>query len=159
MKSKIALFGLSANPPTGDSGHRGIIKALHDSKIFDEIVIIPVFRHMFPEKHAQMQPYEHRYHMCHINFNGISKPGDKCKIYVSDFEKILFLQMADQLKNTDPSYFDEDGNLLKPFQMGTMELVEGLQQKYPKSDYTLHWVLGADTFKDMMVGKWTRAEE
>lgn len=155
-KRKIALFGLSANPPTGNSGHRGIIKSIYEKKLFDEIVIIPVYRHMFPEKHAAMQPFEHRFNMCKINFSGIAEANDPCKIYVSDFERTLFLQMAKER----PSHFDEKGELIKPFQLGTMELIEALQRdKYPSKECSLHWILGSDTFRDMMNGKWTRTEE
>ena len=67
---KICLFGTSANPPTGQQGHGGIVRALSDlcmstainadaSNIgekgdegslplcFDEIRVVPVYRHMF----------------------------------------------------------------------------------------------------------------
>ena len=59
MKSKkrqICLFGLSANPPTGKSGHVGIVSYLSEIKSgddesetrrFDEIRVLPVYKHMY----------------------------------------------------------------------------------------------------------------
>jgi len=47
MKRKVCLFGLSANPPTGESGHLGIIRHLATQHDFDEIRVLPVYSHMF----------------------------------------------------------------------------------------------------------------
>lgn len=54
---RVCLFGLSANPPTGNGGHVGIVKALsalplhpqqeNSQEKFDEIRVLPVYRHMF----------------------------------------------------------------------------------------------------------------
>jgi hypothetical protein len=61
---KVCLFGTSANPPTGINGHGGIISTLasltlksnddgglkkEDSQSlqFDEIRVLPVYKHMF----------------------------------------------------------------------------------------------------------------
>ncbi len=47
----VCLFGTSANPPTGDGGHVGIVRALEalsrDELLFDEIRILPVYHHPF----------------------------------------------------------------------------------------------------------------
>ena len=54
---RVCLFGLSANPPTGNGGHIGIVKALSALRLhpqqensrekFDEIRVLPVYKHMF----------------------------------------------------------------------------------------------------------------
>jgi len=52
---RVCLFGLSGDPPTGHGGHLGIVRALQrmtkddDSQTwaFDEIRILPVYRHTF----------------------------------------------------------------------------------------------------------------
>lgn len=55
-RRRICLFGLSADPPTGEGGHVGIAKALatlrseddNDEKwAFDEVRVLPVYRHTF----------------------------------------------------------------------------------------------------------------
>ena len=47
MKTKhVCLFGTSANPPTNECGHLGIIQHL-ETMDFDEIWVLPVYSHMF----------------------------------------------------------------------------------------------------------------
>jgi nicotinic acid mononucleotide adenylyltransferase len=46
-KMNVCLFGLSGDPPTGRSGHMGIVNAVTEMNFFDEIWIIPVYRHMY----------------------------------------------------------------------------------------------------------------
>ena len=50
MSRRICVFGTSADPPTGQSGHVGIVRHLQQSGLFDEILVVPVFRHMFASK-------------------------------------------------------------------------------------------------------------
>jgi nicotinic acid mononucleotide adenylyltransferase len=159
MKKKVALFGLSANPPTGDTGHRGIVKALHDKQIFDEILILPVYKHMYPEKDRILEPFEDRMNMCYLNFHGMSGQGSRCLVTVSDFEKVIYQHLEKEIRQKDPSSFNENGTLQKPLQVGTMEIMEGLQQQlYPPSLYSIHLILGSDAYRDIMNGKWTRTE-
>jgi hypothetical protein len=45
---RVILFGLSADPPTGNGGHAGIIKALLKvNELADEIRVLPVYRHPY----------------------------------------------------------------------------------------------------------------
>lgn len=53
---RVCLFGTSANPPTGEGGHAGIIKHLasytwtsgkNEQQSFDEVRVLPVYKHMF----------------------------------------------------------------------------------------------------------------
>lgn len=46
-RTKICLFGLSADPPTGYGGHVGIVQALKQMEEWDEIWVLPVYRHTF----------------------------------------------------------------------------------------------------------------
>lgn len=46
-KKSICLFGLSADPPTGYGGHVGIVQTLQQQNQWDEIWVIPVYRHTF----------------------------------------------------------------------------------------------------------------
>jgi nicotinic acid mononucleotide adenylyltransferase len=47
FNKKICLFGLSADPPTGYGGHVGIVQALKQMGEWDEIWVLPVYRHTF----------------------------------------------------------------------------------------------------------------
>jgi ATP-binding cassette subfamily B (MDR/TAP) protein 1 len=46
-RKKVCLFGLSADPPTGTGGHVGIVQKLASLPNFDEIRVLPVYRHTF----------------------------------------------------------------------------------------------------------------
>ena len=61
---RICLFGTSANPPTGASGHSGVIRALVELQRFDEVRILPVYRHTFSSKRHQLLGFDHRVAMC-----------------------------------------------------------------------------------------------
>lgn len=47
VRKRVCLFGTSADPPTGHGGHLGIVKHLVSMKQFDEVRVLPVYRHMF----------------------------------------------------------------------------------------------------------------
>ena len=53
QRKQVCLFGLSADPPTGEGGHVGIAKALSQlresdgSFTFDQVRVLPVYRHTF----------------------------------------------------------------------------------------------------------------
>jgi len=49
-RKQVCLFGLSADPPTGQGGHLGIVQHLV-SMGFDEVRILPVYRHMYGVSH------------------------------------------------------------------------------------------------------------
>jgi nicotinic acid mononucleotide adenylyltransferase len=46
-KKLICLFGLSADPPTGYGGHVGIAQTLQQQERWDEVWVMPVYRHTF----------------------------------------------------------------------------------------------------------------
>ena len=84
LKKKVLLFGLSGNPPTGDSGHRGIVKAIKNLHSYDEIWILPVYEHTFNSK-KNLLPFEIRMRLCELNFKDLTN----CKVL--SIEKDLFL--------------------------------------------------------------------
>ena len=65
-RRQVCLFGTSANPPTGLGGHMGVVQALVDLQQFDEILVLPVYRHMFDMKRSQLVSYDHRVEMCRL---------------------------------------------------------------------------------------------
>lgn len=46
-RRSVCLFGLSADPPTGQQGHLGIVQALQQLNEWDEIWVLPVYRHTY----------------------------------------------------------------------------------------------------------------
>jgi nicotinate-nucleotide adenylyltransferase len=74
---RIALFGGSFNPP--HLGHIAIVKDLLASKKFDELWVIPSFKHPFGKELAS---FEDRITMCHLLYDPL---GPKVKI--SEVEK------------------------------------------------------------------------
>ncbi len=50
-RRRVCLFGTSADPPTGEGGHLGIVRHLASSSSpscdFDEVRVLPVYRHMY----------------------------------------------------------------------------------------------------------------
>jgi nicotinic acid mononucleotide adenylyltransferase len=78
VPKRICLFGTSANPPTGIGGHAGIVKALVGLRKFDEVRVLPVYRHTFASKRDQLLGFDHRIAMCELAMEGISSsPGGK----------------------------------------------------------------------------------
>lgn len=148
----IAIFGLSANPPTGDTGHRGIIKYLcsrvnHDgSSFFDEIIILPVYQHMFSLKRNLIE-FDHRFNMCKLNFDGISQQiHSTTRITISDLERELYCKKLQECEN-------------KECRVGTIDILECLQNIYPNDLFQIHLILGMDTFCDLMRNKWMRSRD
>lgn len=72
-RKRVCLFGLSADPPTGDCGHRGIVSHLANMDKFDEIRVLPVYNHMLTSKRGKQIAFDHRVNMCRISFGDIPK--------------------------------------------------------------------------------------
>jgi nicotinic acid mononucleotide adenylyltransferase len=85
-RRQVCLFGTSANPPTGDGGHVGIVQSLSELQRFDEIRILPVYRHTFAGK-RDLVSYEHRMNMCKIAFADIPK-AKTCDAEQRSFERM-----------------------------------------------------------------------
>jgi nicotinic acid mononucleotide adenylyltransferase len=87
-RRQVCLFGTSANPPTGDGGHVGIVKALCNLERFDEVRVLPVYQHTFSGKRNQLVSFQHRINMCKIAFEPIAKAK------ISDAEQASFERIA-----------------------------------------------------------------
>lgn len=133
---KVALFGLSADPPTGRSGHLGILLHLLGLHLFDEIWIIPVYTHAFANK-KNLQPFEHRVAMCRLNFERFS--SSELPVIVKELEREIC-----------------EAQSSSSGRVGTIDLIRHI--KSTVSDVELHLILGADTFSDLMQGKWKESE-
>ncbi|CAB9527570.1 expressed unknown protein [Seminavis robusta] len=153
-RKRVCLFGTSANPPTGDQGHLGIVKAIAGLKLqneeesaFDEIRVVPVYSHPFASKRKLLAPFDHRVQMCHVSLQGIPivtiSPAEQ-DIYQEKLEQQQLLLKGESAENS--------------ISIGTADLLEyyNRQDDIP-TDYTL--CLGADTFLDFTGGKWRRTQD
>lgn len=132
----IAMFGLSADPPTGRGGHLGILLHLLGLHLFDEVWIIPVYTHIFANK-KNLQSFEHRVAMCKINFES----------YTSSEVPVIVKELEREICETQSS---------SSGRVGTIDLIRYIKSVDP--EIKLHLVLGADTFSDLMQGKWKESD-
>ena len=101
-KKHVLIFGSSMNPPT-KSGHYALIK--HYSKMYDEIWILPVYKHIYTSK-SSLISFNHRYKMSQLTFKSIKN------CYVKSIEKDVILQNATST------------------QIGTIDVVKYIQKVY-----------------------------
>jgi nicotinic acid mononucleotide adenylyltransferase len=143
-RRRIALFGLSANPPTGLLGHQGIVRILAHQGLFDEIWVLPVFQHIYSSKRELLIDFDHRVRMCELLFPAESIAG--CTVRVLTLEKDVKEHYSQQM---GPDY-----------QVGTVDLLEYLHNVDclgkviggDKASY--HFVVALDTLYDLALGKW-----
>lgn len=141
-KRQAALLGMSANPPSGLSGHQGIVRYLTQCQHFQDVFILPVFSHMFVEKHHHMQSFEDRMMMCQLAFE--QESTEQCKVEVTTFEQTA---KEHYLHISGPNY-----------RVGTVDVLEYLLQQDQYKDMEFTFVLGSDTFRDLANGKWKQAD-
>lgn len=140
-RRQVCLFGTSANPPTGNLGHRGIVQALAKLEHLDQVRVLPVYQHTFSSKRNQLLSYDDRIKMCQLAFEGIPK------VLVSDAEQRSFWRKAEAV------VVEERSSL----RVGTAELLEMLKEEEPDTDF--YFCLGADTFLDLTAWKWRRCKD
>ncbi|GAX20118.1 hypothetical protein FisN_17Lh071 [Fistulifera solaris] len=136
----IALYGLSADPPTGHGGHVGIVQALVD--LFDEVHILPVYRHTYQDKRQRLVSFEHRWNMCHRAFADLSP-----KVVVSDAEYQSWRHAVAGLSEEEAAQVS----------VGTAALME-YYQSLDNSSVEYYFCLGADAFLDLLAGKWKESQ-
>lgn len=146
LPRRICLFGTSANPPTGKGGHVGLVEALVDLRLFDEVRILPVYRHTFDAKRNSLVDFSHRVAMCELAF--LSCQSDATKVLVSKAEEDSFLRSS---KNRT----DEEKKNLR---VGTADLLEMLLEDEPEAT-EFSFCLGGDTFLDLTDWKWKRSKD
>ena len=172
-RKNIALFGLSANPVTDRGGHGEIVKALlameriktngdddDDDKLYDEVWVVPVYRHAFESKNdamlkTKMPNFQQRCEMCEKQF---SIPGEgKTSVKRVKVRRIELEATEWKRKVTG----DADATIV-----GTFELLDYLRNVYEKEkddfekrniEYT--FVMGKDAYDDLISGKWIRGDE
>ncbi len=137
MEMKIGLFGLSANPPTGLHGHQGIVKRLVESGEFEEVWILPVYRHIMKDLTGSA-PFEDRYEMCRLCFEPESTNSTRVKVL--KLEEELFHQFPPDVR------------------VGTIDILKHIHDHY-KDVEEITLVLGQDTFRDLALGKWKDFDE
>ena len=132
----MALFGFSANPPTGDGGHVGIVKWLLRTpldelggRIVDEVWVLPVFVHRYAEK-RDMPAYHHRRQMAELAFRNLDR------VRVDEAER----RVAER-------------GVESP---GTIDVLRHLEAEHPACRFVL--VLGQDADRDLREGKWKASE-
>lgn len=134
--TKVAIFGISANPPTGNNGHLGVVKYLLQSHIFREIWVLPVYEHIYSEK-SSLAPFDDRLEMCRLSMESSSTP--QCTVRVLPVEKFAC-----------EHYRTIHGDR---FRVGTIDVLDFIRSQYLKHA-ELHLVLGTDTFNDLSNKKW-----
>ncbi len=153
----VALFGLSADPPTGRGGHLGIVRwcagelrvpSARGSKRrrgVDEVWVLPVYRHIYGAK-REMTPYGHRLAMAHLQFDGLDT---RVPVRVVEAERETYEDAvaAARTRGEDPA----------GVRVGTYDVVRHLEAASPGTRFVL--VLGADTWADLRSGKWRHAAE
>ena len=172
-RKNIALFGLSANPVTDRGGHGEIVKALlameriktngdddDDDKLYDEVWVVPVYRHAFESKNdamlkTKMPNFQQRCEMCEKQF---SIPGEgKTSMKRVKVRRIELEATEWKRKVTG----DANATIV-----GTFELLDYLRNVYEKEkddfekrniEYT--FVMGKDAYDDLISGKWIRGDE
>lgn len=144
MSRRILLFGLSANPPTGAGGHCGLVRHFCEEGMFDELWIVPVYRHMFRSKREQLVDFETRYEMCCAAFEELSSP--ECLVQVVRAEKEVF-----------DAAVAAHGGPAEDVSVGTYDLVRYLSGQHPDAHFS--FLMGTDTYADLRSGKWRRSED
>lgn len=136
---RLALFGLSANPPTGLGGHQGMVRALVRSEKFDEVLALPVYTHMFAAKRQLLAPFHDRMHMCLLCLESESSASTLVKVLPVEEQAVLHYA---ETKGPD-------------YRVGTIDIIDYLRSdSLPIHSFQLTLVLGCDTFCDLLRGKW-----
>ncbi|KAL3803749.1 hypothetical protein ACHAW5_004600 [Stephanodiscus triporus] len=110
---------------------------------YDEVRVLPVYRHMYGGKREKQAPFLHRVEMCRLLFKGIPK------VVVSEAERTCFERKA------SGGMTEEGGREVAA--VGTAELLDMLTENEPDVDFAL--ALGADAFVDLADGRWKRSED
>lgn len=131
---RVLLFGSSANPPTGQGGHAGLVSWAASHADVDEVWVLPVYRHAFETK-RDMPAFEHRLSMAKLAFEPLDA---EAPVRVLDVERTVAHRMP-------------PGETA-----GTIDVVRYLQQLNPEARFSL--LLGTDTYVDLQAGRWKESE-
>lgn len=141
MRRRIAVFGSSLNPCSGLGGHQGIVE--YFARLYDAVWVVPVYRHQYASKNSpDMLPYETRIQLCR---QGLGHLGNSLRIS----------RVEERLVQAAESRALELGLDPKTAIVGSHEMLAQLQAEHP--DCSFSFVLGGDTFRDLVEGKWLSA--
>ena len=142
---KVALYGLSADPV--HNGHKSVIRKLILSKKYNKIYIIPVYSHIYSSK--KLSPYLQRLAMLDAVVLALQIENPDlfltCSIEVITIER----DMHELINGGKPK------EELKS--IGTVDIITELINTNPNTNFS--FVLGTDTFSDLMAGKWKRGSD
>lgn len=154
LKPRVSVVGFSANPPTDDTGHGGMIKHLVESTEYDEIWLLPVYKHMFDSK-SNLLTFEHRLAMCDLVATRLTT--DKVLVVAKDLEKVVYLNAHNKQLTAEATQEDQEA-FTSNFRVGTIDIINYIKEYY--KNHTLVSInLGTDTFEDLVNGKWKMHEE
>ena len=149
---RVTIFGFSANPPTGDSGHGGIVKYLISTGEYDEVWLLPVYKHIFTSK-SNLESFEHRFAMCQLFAERLSTP--QVKVKVQDFERVVYNSCSASRTGLERR-MSRDG--VAEMRVGTIDIIHHIHRNH--QDVSLISInLGQDTFHDLKAGLWKCSEE
>jgi len=140
--STIAVFGLSGNPP--QVGHQTIVKYLSNLGTFDELWIMPVYKHIYSSKQS-LANFDDRLKMCSLSFEKFST--SQCVVKVLDIEK----ECTDCLQAAQ----GHDA----PIKIGTIDVLSYIQAQTKGLNLDIHLVLSTETYNDLVNGKWKQSQD
>ncbi len=182
--SSVLLFGLSANPPTGSRGHQGIVSFLAAQNRWDEIWVLPVYKHMHA-KNQYLVDFEDRFQMCRLNFLQPSSDAAAGKSRT----RVKVVRLEKEVAEEAVQAALQRGQGPETVKVGTIDVVTYAKKRLPDTEFTLtlgtflflerdgrrrmmdclHPIFthpptqpqppGTDTFNDIKKGKWKRGRE
>jgi nicotinic acid mononucleotide adenylyltransferase len=101
---RVAVFGLSGNPPTFTGGHAGVVKAVaslvdevsgvaakkevrcdsHQTLLRLQVWVLPVYRHVYSSK-QDLAPFQHRLRLCQLGLCDVA-----ANVRVLDTERTVY---------------------------------------------------------------------
>lgn len=165
QRRSVCVFGTSADPPTGTGGHLGIVSHLASLQpTFDEVRVIPVYRHMYVSKREKQASYHDRLTMCRLAFRDVPN------VTVSDIERRCRDQMIDRIRESFQDKSEQQKSCAENEKresvrdewtskicIGTADILDMLIAEEPTVDFSL--ALGSDTFLDLTDRKWKRSSD
>lgn len=103
------------------------------AKVFDQVIVLPVYEHMLGSKRGRLAPFEDRLAMSKLCFASLEVEG----VSVSTVERDLATREHVAVVNT-------------------YNVLLELRKQDEDADFVL--ILGTDTFADLLGGKWTDTE-
>jgi len=160
----VAVYGMSADPPTDVGGHGSVVRALVKTGSFDEILIVPVYEHAFAHKRENMRgtaSYEARCDMCALAFDGARAEGEEKDDDDDDGDdadggsKSARIVVSQAERRVSERYARGEASTSKPG--STAALMALLRMEKPDADFVI--CIGEDAFDDLLAGKWHKGEE